>query len=163
MTANVTVRAADEQEVPLILSFIRELAQFEHLAHEVVASEALLRQALFGPRRYAEVVFACLDGAPVGFALYFFSFSTFLGRPGMYLEDLFVRAGARGRGIGKLLLRWLAAHALERGCGPLVWAGLDWDPDAHAFYLKFGAQFKDEWKTCRVAGSALDTLARARD
>lgn len=162
MLTNVSVRAAEEYEVALILSFIRELAQFEHLAHEVVATEELLRQALFGPRRYAQVVLACLDGQPVGFALYFFTFSTFLARPGLYLEDLFVRPAARGRGVGKRLLQWLAAHALERNCGRLEWAVLDWNADAIAFYLKLGASLKDEWKTCRVAGAALETLA-ARD
>jgi len=127
MRTKVSVRAAEEDEVPLILSFIRELALFERLTHEVVATEELLREALFGARRYAQVVLACLEGEPVGFALYFFSFSTFLGRPGLYLEDLFVRPAARGRGIGKQLLKWLAAHALERGCGRLEWAVLDWN------------------------------------
>jgi GNAT superfamily N-acetyltransferase len=162
MRTKVSVRAAEEDEVPLILSFIRELALFERLTHEVVATEELLREALFGARRYAQVVLACLEGEPVGFALYFFSFSTFLGRPGLYLEDLFVRPAARGRGIGKQLLKWLAAHALERGCGRLEWAVLDWNVEAIAFYLKLGALLKDEWKTCRVAGTALETLA-ARD
>jgi GNAT superfamily N-acetyltransferase len=162
MRTKVSVRAAEEDEVPLILSFIRELALFERLTHEVVATEELLREALFGARRYAQVVLACLEGEPVGFALYFFSFSTFLGRPGLYLEDLFVRPAARGRGIGKQLLKWLAAHALERGCGRLEWAVLDWNVEAIAFYLKLGALLKDEWKTCCVAGTALETLA-ARD
>lgn len=159
MTATVTVRAAEEHEVALILSFIRELAQFERLAHEVVATEALLKEALFGRQRYAQVVFACVDGEALGFALYFFSFSTFLGRPGLYLEDLFVRPAARGRGIGKALLQWLAAHALERGCGRLEWAVLDWNAAAIGFYLKLGAVFKDDWKACRVAGAALEALA----
>lgn len=159
MASDVTVRAAEDHEVALILSFIRELAQYERLAHEVVATEELLRRALFGPRRYAEVVFACVDGSAVGFALYFFSFSTFLGRPGLYLEDLFVRPEARGRGVGKVLLQWLAAHALERGCGRLEWAVLDWNRDAIAFYLKLGAVFKDDWKACRVTGAALEALA----
>jgi GNAT superfamily N-acetyltransferase len=162
MTGDVTVRPAAEHEVALILSFIRELAQYERLAHEVVATEELLQRALFGPRRYAEVVFACVNGAAVGFALYFFSFSTFLGRPGLYLEDLFVRPEARGRGIGTVLLKWLATHALERGCGRLEWAVLDWNTDAMAFYLKLGALFKDDWKSCRLAGAALEALA-ARD
>jgi GNAT superfamily N-acetyltransferase len=159
MAGDVTVRAAEDHEVALILSFIRELAQYERLAHEVVATEELLRRALFGPRRYAEVVFACVNGTAVGFALYFFSFSTFLGRPGLYLEDLFVRPAARGRGVGTVLLQWLATHALERGCGRLEWAVLDWNRDAIAFYLKLGAVFMDDWKACRVTGAALEALA----
>jgi GNAT superfamily N-acetyltransferase len=159
MTPELTVRRAEEHEVGLVLSFIRELAQYERLAHEVVATEELLRAALFGPQRYAHVVFACVNGAALGFALYFYSFSTFLGRPGLYLEDLFVKPEARGGGIGKALLQWLATHALERGCGRLEWAVLDWNTDAIEFYLKLGAAFKDDWKTCRVAGAALEALA----
>jgi GNAT superfamily N-acetyltransferase len=155
----VSVRAAEEHEVALILGFIRELAQFERLAHEVVATEGQLRQALFGPRPFAEVVFACVDGEPVGFALYFHSFSTFLGRPGLYLEDLFVTPAQRGRGVGRHLLAWLAGLALERGCGRLEWAVLDWNEAAIRFYRKLGAELKEEWKTCRVAGVALEALA----
>lgn len=161
MSANgtVSVRAAEEHEVALILGFIRELAQFERLAHEVVATEGQLRQALFGPRPFAEVVFACVDGEPVGFALYFHSFSTFLGRPGLYLEDLFVTPAQRGRGVGRHLLAWLAGLALERGCGRLEWAVLDWNEAAIRFYRKLGAELKEEWQTCRVAGVALEALA----
>jgi GNAT superfamily N-acetyltransferase len=159
MDRDVRVRAALEHEVALILGFIRELAEFEHLAHEVVATEAELRQALFGPRPFAEVVFACVAEEPVGFALYFHSFSTFLGRPGLYLEDLFVTPAARGRGVGQCLLSWLAALALERGCGRLEWAVLDWNEAAISFYRKLGAELKEEWKTCRVAGRALEALA----
>jgi GNAT superfamily N-acetyltransferase len=162
MNDRLSVRAAEEHEVALILSFIRELAQFERLAHEVVATEAELHRALFGPRRFAEVVFACVDGEAVGFALYFHSFSTFLGRPGLYLEDLFVRPAHRGRGVGRYLLGWLAQAALERGCGRLEWAVLDWNEAAIRFYRKLGAELKEEWKTCRVAGMALEALA-ARD
>jgi GNAT superfamily N-acetyltransferase len=159
MIRGLSVRAALEDEVALVLAFIRELAQFEHLAHEVVATEDKLRQALFGPRRVAEVVFACFDGEPVGFALYFHSFSTFLGRPGLYLEDLFVRPAHRGRGVGRYLLRYIARVALERGCGRLEWAVLDWNHAAIGFYQKLGAELKEEWKTCRVAGAALEALA----
>jgi GNAT superfamily N-acetyltransferase len=159
MNRSVSVRAAAEDEVALVLSFIRELAEYEHLAHEVVATEGKLRQALFGARPFAEVVFACIEGEPVGFALYFHSFSTFLGRPGLYLEDLFVRPAARGRGVGRYLLTWLARVALERGCGRLEWAVLDWNEAAIGFYRKLGAELKEEWKTCRVAGAALEALA----
>lgn len=163
MNRRVSVRAAAEHEIALVLGFIRELAAFEHLEHEVVATETQLRQALFGPRPYAEVVFACVDGEPVGFALYFHSFSTFLGRPGLYLEDLFVRPAARGRGVGQRLLARLAALALERGCGRLEWAVLDWNEAAISFYRMLGAELKEEWKTCRVAGSALEALAARGD
>jgi GNAT superfamily N-acetyltransferase len=156
---HVSVRAAAEHEVTLILAFIRELAEFESLQHEVVATQEQLRQALFGPRPVAEVVFGCVDDEPVGFALYFHSFSTFLGRPGIYLEDLFVRPAERGRGVGRCLLRALARTALERGCGRLEWAVLDWNSAAIGFYRKLGAELKEEWKTCRVAGNALETLA----
>jgi GNAT superfamily N-acetyltransferase len=158
----VSVRAAKEHEVALVLGFIRELAEFEHLAHEVVATEEKLRQALFGARPVAEVVFGCVDHEPVGFALYFYSFSTFLGRPGLYLEDLFVRPAERGHGVGRCLLAWLARTALERGCGRLEWAVLDWNAAAIGFYRKLGAELKEEWKTCRLTGAALEALA-ARD
>jgi GNAT superfamily N-acetyltransferase len=159
MQSGVSVRAAEEHDVALILGFIRELAEFEHLAHTVVASEAALRQGLFGPRPYAEVVLACVDGEAVGFALFFHSFSTFLGRPGLYLEDLFVTPAARGRGVGRHLLVWLARIALERGCGRLEWAVLDWNAAAIGFYRKLGAELMEEWKTCRVTGGALEALA----
>jgi GNAT superfamily N-acetyltransferase len=159
MSGKVSVRFAVEHEVGLILKFITELAEFEHLAHEVVATEKDLRVALFGSRCFAEVVLACLDGEPVGFALYFHSFSTFLGRPGLYLEDLYVRPAARGHGVGKYVLTWLARLALERGCGRLEWAVLDWNEAAIGFYRKLGAEVKAEWKICRVAGTALARLA----
>jgi GNAT superfamily N-acetyltransferase len=160
MTAALTIRPAAEHEVPEVLKFIRELAVYERLEHEVVASEAALRAALFGQRPYAEVAFACLDGAPVGFALFFHSFSTFVGKPGIYLEDLFVRPEARGRGIGRSLLAWLARTALERGCARLDWAVLDWNEPAIGFYHKLGAVAQDEWTTMRVDGAALERLAR---
>jgi GNAT superfamily N-acetyltransferase len=160
--AALSIRPAGEQEVGLILTFIRELAEFEHLAHEVVATEADLRVALFGSRPYAEVVFACAHDVPIGFALFFHSFSTFLARPGLFLEDLYVTPAARGKGAGEQLLVWLARTALERGCGRLEWAVLDWNAAALGFYHKLGAVVKDEWKTCRVAGSALARLAARR-
>jgi GNAT superfamily N-acetyltransferase len=150
MSATITMRAAAEHEMPQVLAFIRELAVYEHLEHEVVASAADLSAALFGPHRYAEV----------GFALFFHNFSTFLGKPGIYLEDLFVRPAARGHGIGKRLLAWLAATALERGCARLDWAVLDWNEPALGFYRRLGALAQDEWTTMRLTGAALERLAR---
>jgi GNAT superfamily N-acetyltransferase len=155
----VSVRAATAADVPLVLAFIRELAVYERLEHSVVAKEADLTAALFGARPYAEVVFACLDGREVGFALFFHNFSTFLGKPGVYLEDLFVRPEVRGRGIGKRLLAWLAGTALERGCGRLEWAVLDWNEPSIGFYKGLGAVALDEWTTFRLTGAALERLA----
>ena len=160
MTDSVTVRPAAAHEVPLVLAFIRELALYERLGHQVVAGEAALSAALFGARPYAEVVFGCLDGTPVGFALFFHNFSTFLGKPGLYLEDLFVRPAARGHGVGKCLLGWLARTALERGCGRLEWAVLDWNEPSIGFYRSLGAAPLDEWTTFRLTGAPLERLAR---
>jgi len=155
----ITIRPAGEYEVHLILQFIRDLAVYEHLEHEVVATEAQLREVLFGQRRYAEVVFACLDGDPVGFALFFHNFSTFLGRPGIYLEDLFVRPQARGHGVGRRLLAWLAAEAVSRRCGRLEWSVLDWNEPSIQFYRNLGAVHMQEWQIFRVTGPALSQLA----
>ena len=155
----ITVRAATPADVPAVLSFIRELAVYEHLEHEVVATEADVHAALFGPRPYAEVALACLDGAPVGFALYFHNFSTFVGKPGIYLEDLFVRAEARGLGAGKKLFAHLARTAVERGCARLDWAVLDWNEPSIAFYRSLGAVDQSEWTTYRLDGAALARLA----
>jgi GNAT superfamily N-acetyltransferase len=159
VSGEITIRSATRSDLPRILAFIRELAVYEHLEHEVVASEAQVGAALFGPSPYAEVVFACLDGTPVGFALFFHNFSTFLGRPGIYLEDLYVRPEARGLGIGKRLLAWLARTALERGCARLDWAVLDWNEPSIGFYRSLGAVALDEWITYRLAGDALERLA----
>ncbi|HEX4647316.1 MAG TPA: GNAT family N-acetyltransferase [Steroidobacteraceae bacterium] len=159
MPEEITIRPATRGELPQVLAFIRELAEYERLGHEVVASEADLAAALFGARPVAEVVFACLDGAPVGFALFFHSFSTFLGKPGIYLEDLYVRPEARGRGVGRRLLAWLARTALERGCARLDWAVLNWNSPSIGFYRSLGAVAIDEWTTHRLAGEALARLA----
>jgi GNAT superfamily N-acetyltransferase len=160
MTESISIRPARADETPLILQFVRELAEYEHLSHEVTATEESLRQALFGPRPYAEVVFACLDGEPVGFALFFHNFSTFLGKPGIYLEDLFVRPAYRRRGIGQRLLSWLAAEAVARGCGRLEWAVLDWNTPSIRFYESLGARRLHEWFTFRLTGEALTALAQ---
>jgi len=160
MPVSVTIRPAEAHELPLVLEFIRELAVYERLEHEVQVTTADLAVALFGPRPFAEVVFACLEGEPVGFALFFQNFSTFLGKPGIYLEDLFVRPQARGHGIGRRLLAWLAHTTLERGCARLDWAVLDWNLPSIGFYRSLGAVAQDEWTTMRVSGAALERLAR---
>jgi GNAT superfamily N-acetyltransferase len=155
----IAVRSATAADVPEVRSFIRELAVYEHLEHEVVATDADVHAALFGPRPYAEVALGCLDGTPVGFALYFHNFSTFVGKPGIYLEDLFVRPEARGLGVGKRLFTWLARTALERGCARLDWAVLDWNAPSIGFYRSLGAVAQDEWTTYRLDGAALARLA----
>ena len=159
MAREITLRPATRSDLSQVLAFIRELAVYERLEREVKASEANLDTALFGPRPYAEVLFACLDGAPVGFALYFHNFSTFLGKPGIYLEDLYVRPEARGLGIGKRLLAWLARTTLERGCARLDWAVLDWNAPSIGFYRSLGAVALEEWTTFRLSGEALERLA----
>jgi GNAT superfamily N-acetyltransferase len=160
MPASVTVRPAEACELALVLDFIRELAAYERLEHEVQATTADLAVALFGPRPFAEVVFVCLEGEPVGFALFFQNFSTFLGKPGIYLEDLFVRPRARGHGVGRQLLAWLARTTLERGCARLDWAVLDWNLPSIGFYRSLGAVAQEEWTIMRVSGAALERLAR---
>jgi GNAT superfamily N-acetyltransferase len=161
MSEAITIRPAAVGDVSVILQFIRDLAKYEHLEHEVVATEGMLREALFGSRPYAEVVLACLNDEPVGFALFFHNFSTFLGRAGIYLEDLYVRPEARGHGVGRHLLTWLAGTAVSRGCGRLEWAVLDWNEPSIRFYRKLGAVALDDWTTYRVTGPALTQLAGA--
>lgn len=157
--AETRIREATEEDVPLILSFVRELAEYEKLSHEVVATEEGLRENLFGERRYAEVLIAEHDGSPAGFALFFHNFSTFLGRPGIYLEDLYVNPAFRGAGIGKKLLTHLARLAKRRGCGRLEWWVLDWNEPAIGFYRTVRAEPMDDWTVYRVSGSALEDLA----
>ncbi|MHB8875846.1 MAG: GNAT family N-acetyltransferase [Myxococcaceae bacterium] len=155
----MSIRAATPADVPTIASLIRALAEYERLAHEVTLDEDGLREHLFGARRYAEVLLA-EDGAQVvGFALFFHNFSTFLAKPGLYLEDLFVRPEHRGQGHGKALLAALARLALERGCGRFEWSVLDWNEPALRFYRKLGAVPMNEWTVQRVAGEALRKLA----
>ena len=154
----LTFRFAEECDTPLILEFIRELADYEHLLDQVVADEATLRDQLFEKRR-AEVLFALEDGAEVGFALFFHNFSTFLGRAGLYLEDLFVLPEVRGRGVGKAILKHLAALAVERGCGRLEWWCLDWNEPSIAFYRSLGAEPMSDWTVYRLTGDTLRNLA----
>ena len=157
----ISIRPATAADLPLIAQLIRDLAEYERLAHEVRFDDAVLAAKLFGPRPYAEVVIGELDGAPQGFALFFHNFSTFEGRPGIYLEDLFVRPEARGSGLGKALLSHLAALAVERDCARLEWSVLDWNEPAIGFYKKLGARFMDEWTVMRVDGAALNQLGAA--
>ena len=158
----MTLRAATAADVPQIVAFIRALAEYERLLHEVVATEAGMRQALFGPRPYAEVVLAEDDGTPIGFALFFHTFSTFLGQPGLYLEDLFVVPEARGRGVGRALLAHLSQVAIERGCGRVEWAVLDWNAPAIRFYDSLGARPNSEWTVYRLTGEPLAALAASK-
>jgi GNAT superfamily N-acetyltransferase len=157
--SGLTVRPAVAQDCALILSLIHELADFEKLTREVIATEELLRETLFGAKPYAEAIIACLDLRPVGFALYFHNYSTFLGRPGIHLEDLFVRSEARGKGIGKQMLAYVANVAQKRNCGRLEWRVLDWNAEAIGFYRRLGSTSMDAWVTHRLTGDALTTLA----
>ena len=151
----ISIRPAIAEDLPLIASLIRALADYEKLSHEVRFDEAVLGQKLFGARPYAEVVIGELDGTPQGFALFFHNFSTFEGKPGIYLEDLFVKPEARGSGLGKALLSHLAALAIERDCARLEWWVLDWNEPSIGFYKSLGAKFMDEWTVMRVDGKAL--------
>jgi len=155
------IAPATAQDVAVILRFIEKLAEYEKLSHECVATEAALRKWLFGSHPMAEVLLAYWAAEPAGFALYFHNFSTFLARPGIYLEDLFVEPAHRGKGIGKALLIRLAAIATERGCGRLEWSVLDWNKPSIEFYRKLGAVAKDEWTIFRLTGEALHNLAAA--
>ena len=154
----LTFRFAQEADTPLILEFIRELADYERLLDQVVADEATLRDQLFEKHR-AEVLFALEDGAEVGFALFFHNFSTFLGRAGLYLEDLYVRPEHRGKGYGRALFHQLAAIAKERGCGRLEWWCLDWKTPSIGFYKSLGAEAMEDWTVYRLTGPALRQLA----
>lgn len=153
------IRPATAQDVPLILTFIKKLAAYECLAHEVVATEALLRETLFGERKTAEVVIGYIHNEPVAFALFFHNYSTFLARPGIYLEDLYVEETERGKSFGKAMLAYLAQLAIERNCGRLEWWVLDWNERAIRFYKNLGAVPMSDWTVFRVTGEALQNLA----
>ena len=155
----LSIRPATPADLPLIAQFIRDLADYENLADEVRFDEAKLGANLFGPRPHAEVVIGEIDGNPQGFALFFHNFSTFEGRPGIYLEDLFVRPEARGSGLGKALLAHLAGLVVARDCARLEWSVLDWNEPAIAFYRSLGARPMEEWTVNRVDGAALAALA----
>lgn len=155
---NLTFRFAEEADAPLILRFIRELAEYEHMLDQVVADEAALADQLFHQKK-AEVLFALEDGREVGFALFFHNFSTFLGRAGLYLEDLYVRPECRGKGYGRAILQRLAAIAVERGCGRLEWSCLDWNRPSIDFYRSLGAEPMSDWTVYRLTGDTLKNLA----
>ena len=159
MIEGFEIRNAVPADVPVILSFIRKLAEYERLSHEVTATAEGLRATLFGERRNAEVIIGYEHGQPVGFALFFHNYSTFLGRPGIYLEDLFVDVEHRGKGYGRALLAHLARLTRERNCGRLEWSVLDWNEPSIRFYKSLGAVPMDEWTIYRVTGEALDKLA----
>ena len=158
---SVRIVPAAVEDTPVILELICGLAEYEKLSHIVIATENALRETLFGPRPAAEVLLAIDGKETAGFALFFPNYSTFLAKPGLYLEDLFVKPHARGRGIGRALLERLAAIACERGYGRMEWSVLDWNAPAIGFYRKIGAEMMDEWRLCRITGDAIRKLAGA--
>jgi GNAT superfamily N-acetyltransferase len=159
MNNSFTIRAATPADIPVLLQFIRELAAYEELSHEVLATEAMLHRHLFGERRHAEAVLACENGQSIGFALFFHNFSTFVGKPGLYLEDLYVQPEFRGRGYGKALMIHLARLARERDCGRFEWWVLNWNQPSLDFYRSLGAVPMSDWGVQRVTGQALVSLA----
>lgn len=159
---SLVIRPAQSGDAPLVLAFVRELAEYEKLAHEVDATETMMDAALFGPQPRVFCDLAEWDGEPVGFALWFLNFSSFRGRNGIYLEDVFVRPAYRGKGIGQAMLGRLAERCVEHGWTRLEWAVLDWNTPSIEFYKAQGAQLMDEWTICRVSGSALERLASGR-
>lgn len=159
MAGNLTFRNAERQDVPLILQFIKELADYEKMLDEVVADEDTLETWIFDKQK-AEVIFALEDGNEIGFALFFHNFSTFLGRSGIYLEDLYIKPAFRGKGYGKAILKKLASIAVERGCGRLEWWCLDWNKPSIDFYLSLGAEPMSDWTVYRIAGDTLVQMAK---
>lgn len=158
--SDLKIRFATESDTYLILQFIEELAEYEQLLDEVVATEEHLKETLFGSKAHAEVILGYIEEKPVSFALFFHNYSTFLAKPGLYLEDLYVSSDARGQGIGKMMLAYLAKLAIERGCGRFEWWVLDWNESALKFYKQLGARPMDEWTVQRVSGQALYDLAK---
>jgi GNAT superfamily N-acetyltransferase len=158
-TTNVRILPAERKDIPLILSFVRKLAEYERLLDTVVADEDALSNTLFGARPVAEVILAYIDNEPVGFAVYFQTFSTFIGRPGIYVEDLFIEPAYRSKGVGKAVLEYLARLTQHRGCARLSWAVLDWNQPAIEFYRKLGAIPLDDWTVFELSGTALERLA----
>ena len=160
--SDLQIRRGTAADIPLILQLIRQLADYERAPNDAVATGPQLHEVLFGEKPAAEVLLAFANDEPVGFAVYFFNFSTWLGRPGLYLEDLFVKPEARGKGYGRALLTRLAAVAQERGCGRMEWAVLDWNEPAIQFYRKLGAKPMDEWTVFRLTSDGIGKLASGR-
>ena len=158
--ANLTLRFATKKDVPIILDFIKQLAEYEELSHEVTTNISTLENSLFGERRVAEVIIGDYKNEPAAFALFFHNFSTFLGKQGLYVEDLYVKPDMRGKGIGRIMLTFLAHLAVERGCERLEWWVLDWNERAISFYKKLGAQPMDNWTVFRISGQTLSGLAK---
>ncbi|HKJ47040.1 MAG TPA: GNAT family N-acetyltransferase [Balneolales bacterium] len=158
LSPDFEIREGTLSEIPTILTFIKELAEYEKMSDDVVANEKLLKEHLFGEKKSAEVVIAYYQNKPVGFALYFYNFSTFLGRPGLYLEDLYVRKQMRGNGFGKALLKHLAKIATQKKCGRMEWAVLNWNEPSIQFYKSLGANPMNDWTVYRVTGNALKEL-----
>ncbi len=161
MSSSLTIKNAAKQDIPLILSFIKALAAYEKMSHQVVVTKEVLQESLFGETPIAEVILAYSDEQPAGFALFFHNFSTFLGRPGLYLEDLYVNPEIRNQGIGRALLVYLAKLAQERNCGRFEWSVLDWNEPSIQFYKKLGAVPMEDWTVFRMTGDALDKLAQS--
>lgn len=159
MNPAISTRPATETDVPILLGLIRELAEYEKLTHEVVATEATLSRTLFGESRVAEAMIGCVNDEPVGMAIFFHNYSTFLAKPGLYLEDLYVQPPHRGCGLGKALIKAVARLAVERGCGRYEWTVLDWNTPAIEFYQSLGAEMKSDWRIMRVTGDALAKMA----
>lgn len=156
----LSIRPATEADAPILLALIRELADYEKLTHEVVATVDSLRATLFGPQRVAEALIGCVNENPVGMAIFFTNYSTFLARPGLHLEDLYVQPAHRGCGLGKALITAVARIAAERGCGRYEWTVLDWNTPAIQFYESLGAEMKADWRIMRVTGEALEKMAK---
>jgi len=160
---DVTLRIAEVNDIPTIMNFIKALAEYEKLTNEVAADEEQLKKTLFGDKKFAEVIIADYKKQPAGFMLFFHNYSTFLGKPGIYLEDLFVNPDLRGKGIGKILLTHLGKIAIARDCGRIEWAVLDWNEPSIQFYKKLGAKPMDDWTVFRVTGDAIENLAKQFD
>ena len=161
-TQTLSIRQATRADVPLVLSFVKDLAEYEKLSHLVVATEQVIAEELFGPKSHTEVLLGYSGAEPAAFAVYFHNFSTFLGKKGLYLEDLYVRPAHRRRGFGRAMLLQVARIAAERNCGRLEWSVLDWNEPAIFFYETLGATIMHEWKQVRVTGAALEKLAKMK-
>ncbi|GAB6282389.1 MAG: GNAT family N-acetyltransferase [Ignavibacterium sp.] len=159
---DIRIINAEEKDIPLILSFIKEIAEYEKLSDEVIATEQSLRQSLFSNKPNAEVIFAYLDNIPIAYAVYFYNFSTFLGKKGLYLEDIFVKPEFRSKGIGKKLFLYLVELAVKNNCGRFEWAVLNWNESAIQFYKKFGAEPLTEWTTFRLSENNMKEILEKR-